>query len=394
MNAGWQGLFAIEKNSDAFATLSSNLMERKGFGFSWPDWLPKKALAIEEFLEVSKNKLQPLRGNIGLLAGGPPCQGFSTFGKRNEGDPRNLMFLHYLQVVEKLSPKMILMENVRGILAPFSKPVKNGSSTLGRGVAYADIIRSALENKYRVWTSIVHAKDYGVPQNRPRFILIGVRKDIALETQIDPFVLLTRIRESFLTGKGLSLHLTSAKEALSDLRRKKELTYDSQDSIGYKNGGYGEQSSSYQKLMHRGVNDRLADSHRFTKHLPATVEKFRWLLDNCVSGKKLAQSERGSFCNNKHVLSILNPDRVAPTVTTLPDDIIHYAEPRILTVREMARLQSFPDWFQFKGKYTTGGPMRTKECPRYTQVGNAVPPLLAEALGAVLLKLLRNLLRD
>ena len=72
-------------------------------------------------------------------------------------------------------------------------------------------------------------------------------------------------------------------------------------------------------------------------------------------------------------------------MTTLPDDMIHYAEPRILTVREMARLQSFPDWFQFKGKYTTGGDRRTKECPRYTQVGNAVPPLLAEAIGRALL---------
>lgn len=72
-------------------------------------------------------------------------------------------------------------------------------------------------------------------------------------------------------------------------------------------------------------------------------------------------------------------------MTTLPDDMIHYAEPRILTVRETARLQSFPDWFQFKGKYTTGGDRRTKECPRYTHMGNAVPPLLAEAIGRALL---------
>ena len=76
---------------------------------------------------------------------------------------------------------------------------------------------------------------------------------------------------------------------------------------------------------------------------------------------------------------------LARTVTTLPDDMIHYAEPRILTVRENARLQTFPDWFSFKGKYTTGGHRRKYECPRYTQVGNAVPPLLAEAIGETLL---------
>ena len=72
---------------------------------------------------------------------------------------------------------------------------------------------------------------------------------------------------------------------------------------------------------------------------------------------------------------------LAPTITTLPDDVLHYCEPRILTVRECARIQSFPDWFRFEGKYTTGGKERVKECPRYTQVGNAVPPLLAKAIG-------------
>src|SRR3546814_425596 len=76
--------------------------------------------------------------------------------------------------------------------------------------------------------------------------------------------------------------------------------------------------------------------------------------------------------------------RSAPTITTLPDDVLHYSEPRILTVRESARLQSFPDWFQFKGKFTTGGDRRTRECPRYTQVGNAVPPHLARAIGTAI----------
>ena len=82
----------------------------------------------------------------------------------------------------------------------------------------------------------------------------------------------------------------------------------------------------------------------------------------------------------------MSPTQPAPTLTTLPDDILHYGEPRILTVRECARLQSFPDWFTFHGKYTTGGDRRKVECPRYTQVGNAVPPLLAKAIGAGILK--------
>jgi DNA (cytosine-5)-methyltransferase 1 len=82
---------------------------------------------------------------------------------------------------------------------------------------------------------------------------------------------------------------------------------------------------------------------------------------------------------------VLDPDKPAPTITSMPDDLLHYAEPRTLTVRENARLQTFPDWFAFQGKYTTGGDRRAREVPRFTQVANAVPPLLAELWGEVLL---------
>ena len=95
----------------------------------------------------------------------------------------------------------------------------------------------------------------------------------------------------------------------------------------------------------------------------------------------------------KKVTRVLDPADIAPTITSLPDDLLHYSEPRILTVRENARLQSFPDWFQFKGKYTTGGSRRRNEVPRFTQVANAVPPLLAEQLGLVLARIVRGLRR-
>ena len=98
----------------------------------------------------------------------------------------------------------------------------------------------------------------------------------------------------------------------------------------------------------------------------------------------LFRSERERFGVKKQHLVVLNADNPSHTLTTLPDDYLHYAEPRILTVREYARLQSFPDWFSFHGKYTTGGHLRTKQCPRYTQVGNAVPPRLARFLGTLI----------
>jgi DNA (cytosine-5)-methyltransferase 1 len=96
---------------------------------------------------------------------------------------------------------------------------------------------------------------------------------------------------------------------------------------------------------------------------------------------------RASFGLKKCAIRVLDPDRPSPTITSMPDDLIHYKEARTLTVRENARLQSFPDSFVFKGKYTSGGQLRKREVPRFTQVANAVPPLAAEALGSSLLAL-------
>ena len=83
----------------------------------------------------------------------------------------------------------------------------------------------------------------------------------------------------------------------------------------------------------------------------------------------------------------MSPDKISNTITTIPEDTLHYKEARILTARETARIQSFPDWFEFLGRYTTGGPRRKFECPRYTQIGNAVPPLMAETLGKLIINL-------
>ena len=104
----------------------------------------------------------------------------------------------------------------------------------------------------------------------------------------------------------------------------------------------------------------------------------------------MSDADRERLGIGKHAITPLSPDLPSHTLTTLPDDLLHYAEPRIHTVREHARLQSFPDWFEFRGKFTTGGSVRTQECPRYTQVGNAVPPLLAEAIGIAIKRLLNN----
>jgi DNA (cytosine-5)-methyltransferase 1 len=123
------------------------------------------------------------------------------------------------------------------------------------------------------------------------------------------------------------------------------------------------------------------DSMRLARHREDVRTRFAKILKECPQGVRMNEANRERFGLKKHRIYPMCSTQPAPTITTLPDDVLHYSEPRILTVRECARLQSFPDWFEFKGKYTTGGALRKKECPRYTQVGNAVPPLLARALG-------------
>jgi DNA (cytosine-5)-methyltransferase 1 len=392
MTAGWEGLFAVEKDPLAFSTLKHNLVDNGSAWFKWPAWLPKEPTSIENLLANYEAELQQLRRKVRLLTGGPPCQGFSSIGRRLAHDPRNQVFKHYLELVEILQPAAVLMENVRGILHPFTKSNSKSSNQTDKPPIYADLIKSSLDDlDYEVWPAIIHAKDHGVPQTRPRFILIGARragrKNLAA---LKPFTVMENLRAGFLKKKGLGTDPVTVKEAISDLCMSAGRIEDCKDTRGYKQGTYGKQTSEYQTLLHGDENGGLADSHRFAKHLDTTVTKFKWLIANCDKGKRLEQNERGEYANKKHYVYILHPSRPAPTVTTLPDDLLHYSEPRILTVREMARLQSFPDWFAFKGKYTTGGDLRTKQCPRYTQVGNAVPPLLAELLGQTLIQFLNE----
>jgi DNA (cytosine-5)-methyltransferase 1 len=124
---------------------------------------------------------------------------------------------------------------------------------------------------------------------------------------------------------------------------------------------------------------------RLARHREETLRRFRLALDQSRKGVTLTNAERYALgIMNKHSFAILHENMPSHTLTTLPDDLLHYSEPRILTVREYARLQSFPDTFSFHGNYTTGGKRRTTEAPRYTQVGNAVAPLMAELLGWLL----------
>jgi len=386
-NSGlWKGLFAIEKSSDAFETFNHNLIENKNH-FNWPNWLPKSNHDINTVIKSYANELKLLRGDIDMVAGGPPCQGFSTAGKRIEDDSRNKLIKSYIKFIRKVQPKIIFFENVKGFTQKFDK-------NKIRGKVYSEYVKSALEYTpkdknylgYKVEGRLVDFSEYGIPQKRTRFILVGIRKDIVNKTKpSDFFELIRNEREIFLISKGIGL-TNSLEDAISDLLRINETN--SPDTKSFKAGFYSKPKSNYQKLLKGNYSKKIPDSHRFAKHSSYTIKKLKYILKNADKNKTLSDTIKERFNLKKRTIIPLSGSTPTPTITTLPDDYVHYCEPRIFTVREYARIQSFNDWFEFKGKYTTGGKRRKQEVHRYSQIGNAIPPLFGEQSGLVLNKLI------
>ena len=390
-NAGWQGVFAVEKDEMAFETFKTNMLDLEGAysHFKWPKWLPQEATTIQELLKKYPDKLRSLEGKVDLIAGGPPCQGFSLAGMRNAHDPRNKLSGQYTKMVEIIRPKYLLLENVRGFNAAFS-----GVDGRKAKVPQAMIVKQQLEKHgYKIFTDYVNCQDFGVPQRRQRFLMIGVREDLYNEG-VDPFGVLGQMRLTFMKSKGLKGSYVSVEEAISDLELERHELIHHSGSLenGFKAIDYiaPKKLNPYQKIMRKGLNGSKPDSLRLPRHRKETKQKFKLVQKICRPGVALSNAQREKLGTKKQAITMLDPAKPSKTLTTLPDDIIHYSEPRILTVRESARIQSFPDDFKFKGKYTTGGMRRTKECPRYTQVGNAVPPLLGEVLGQVLNQLKKS----
>ncbi|WP_082702232.1 DNA cytosine methyltransferase [Pseudacidovorax intermedius] len=384
MAAGWNGIFAVERDQNAFESLKENLIDKDSSrSFSWPSWLSKDPHAVDELLGNYRGDLIGLRNQVDLLAGGPPCQGFSAAGRREASDPRNKLTASYLDFVSLIQPKLVLIENVKGITVDFiDKKSKTGT------INYAQKIISALSDEYNVHTRLIDTSQFGVPQKRKRFFILGIRKDISAFMEKNPFDVIDELRLEFLKNKGICVPI-SAKAAISDLETERNGVRDSSECHGFKEISYCGPLTAFQRLMNAGMGEGITDT-RLARHNPVIRERFEQLIERCHADGRLnisiSSELRASYGLKKCAIRVLDPDSPSPTITSMPDDLIHYKEPRTLTVRENARLQSFPDSFVFKGKYTTGGERRKREVPRFTQVANAVPPLVAEAIGRALIK--------
>jgi DNA (cytosine-5)-methyltransferase 1 len=348
--AGFDIAGATDINPDALNTYSHNFPQIDIYESD----INQIARDTGDFLDALNTSV----GEIEIVIGGPPCKGFSTAGSMDPDDPRNSLIESYLKVVEKLDPAVVVMENVEGILGM-------------EGGKYAQKIQEELRSQgYQVPPpQKICAAAYGVPQLRTRIFFTGFKSDTPLQLpepthHISPNPELKPSHPE-LDESSLSPVL-SVSDAISDLAFL---------GIGEESEKYVmEPQTEYQEDLRRGQKELF--NHLSTNH-GETVQKRLSMMPPGGTMDDIPEE----YQTSKHTQQRFHPEHPAPTVTTLPEDMVHYEIPRIPTVRELARIQSFPDWFEFRGPRTTGGPHRKERCPQYSQVGNAVPPRLAEAIA-------------
>jgi DNA (cytosine-5)-methyltransferase 1 len=432
---------------------------------------------------------------VALMSGGPPCQSFSLAGLRDRFNPRNNLPFEFAQLASLLQPRLVLLENVSGLLRPFTDKRTGEQAVPALEVARAFAIEGFLPLCFHL-----NAWHFGVAQNRPRFVmlainmrrLVGGNGAVFLRQMVGRLITLAEAAQKSPTKhatwdairKAGEFYLQTADQKLGTNWRKqlKDLL-----SINHPTtatdwaSGFPETvsdndpiaalasfsaSNVEKKTVRYAINDlatgtalikntgnfpipvwakaaeySLVPNHHYRRNCGRVRARFRLYqaMQNCridgqhrrileaalratddrsrddglkiipqevvknlieyglidVSGREFtpeatkAQSAFVQLLENlhtrKHSQACLDPDQPAPATLSIPDDACHYAkgQDRTLTVREMARIQSFPDWFEFRGKVTTGGGARRHEVPQYTQVGNAVPPLMAKGLGEV-----------
>lgn len=294
------------------------------------------------------------RGELTCLVGGPPCQAFSVYNhQRGMHDARASLFHEYLRMVEGLHPQWVVMENVTGMLSA------------GDGEAARTILSSLQELGYIVEWRVLKAEEYGVPQERRRIVFLGNRIGAPI------------VWPQPTHGEGLSPYVT-VWDAIGDLPRLEN----GEVPIGpvrYRTAP----ASSYQQQL-RGNAVKVAN-HQASKLAPINQQRMQHIPEGGswrdIPHELLpAGMKKARRCDHTKRYGRLRKDGLSSTVLTKCDihwgAYIHPDQNRSLTVREAARLQSFPDWFEFAGPRTE----------QYIQVGNAVPPLLGRKIAEAVLE--------
>jgi DNA (cytosine-5)-methyltransferase 1 len=414
-NAGFTPVFVNELNEHAMATYLANRHHLVG----GKPFAQQEHLRCHDAQELRGERLEKLVNDLAaiglsfpatkmrtclsgstldLLAGGPPCQGYSGLGHRRsyavdkKDLPSNQLYARMAAIIERLRPRIFLFENVRGLLN--ARWTQDGDAKIWPDV----LARFRAIPDYEVRWKLVLAKDYGVPQNRPRVLLVGIRKDIVakstmLKLDADP-------EDAILCGflpAGDPSECPDLVDLLGDLvdpEVGKALLKGQFPPGALATTSYPlPATTAEQKAMRAPApadefrSNRELTEQDYSRHAPRIVSKFKYMLANNGEIPEYAQTKKFS----QRVLPKRWENR-GPSITanSMPDDYVHFSQPRTLTVREWARLQLFPDWYRFEGKRTTGGLRRAgnpregnfdREVPKYTQIGNAVPVGLAERVG-------------
>jgi DNA (cytosine-5)-methyltransferase 1 len=334
--AGFETRVAVEVSSPARDTILTNTKRLKR---SLDIFTDVTTIQTDDILNATKLK----RGEVGLVSGGPPCQPFSTAGKRGAlGDPRGSLFRDFLRLVDGLQPRFFVMENVRGLLsAPIRhRPHADRDQSLENdeqpGSAFAVILEEFERIGYSFVYGLLNSADYGVPQTRERVIILGSRDHEPLE--------LPKATHGF---KGKPQPWKTLRDALTNLNDPKPQFQP-----------YSENRLKYLQLVPEGGNWRS---------LPLE------LREAAMGGAFMSGGGKVGFYRR------LSWDKPSPTVTTSPaqkaTDMCHPSELRPISVREAARIQGFPDDWVFCGNISD----------QYRQIGNAVPVGLGHAIGTTLM---------
>lgn len=375
---GYNALLHLEIDQAACKTLRTRMKHYK-----YSDEDIEKAVLCDDITRkgIIEEIESRLKDKVDIIIGGPPCQAFSTQGRAQDpnsmrNDPRNYLFENYLQILNHFKPKFFIFENVRGMLT--AKPT---------GIKIFDIIISEMRKTYKVCnnpqTILLNAADYGVPQIRQRVILIGVRNDI----NIEPEEIYARIQKTHSANheNGLLPYVT-VRDAISDLPQIQA----------------GDGSDCWTFAEYQNMNDyvsRIRDkkfafiyNHKARAHNEKDRERYRILSEHGNWQLKDLQTIRPDLINHdpKHFgnrYTVQSWDKPAKTICAhlyKDGNLFIHPDPeqaRTFTVREAARVQSFPDDFYFEGSRTE----------QFKQVGNAVPPLMAQAFAHTLKQFLQEL---
>ncbi len=363
--AGGMTLGFEQAGFDVLAAVEIDPIHCATHEYNFPMWTTICASVTEISGKDIRQRSQIGEQEVDLVFGGPPCQGFSLMGKRAFDDPRNQLVSHFMRLVKELEAKYFVMENVKGL-------------TLGNHRHFVDeVIQNFQKKGYQILNpyQVLNASHFGVPQHRERLFLIGCRQDLILPNYPSP-----------ITKPAKAKHIPKELVDLPDTPTVRDAITDLPDISRYQElsdrdwciAKYNQPQSFYSEYLRglqpdpkdlsypRQYNPELLTSSISTIHSPTSIARFRSTPNGEVEKiSRFLKLDPDGICNT---LRAGTPSNRGAFTAPRP---IHPDQPRCITVREAARLHSYPDWFRFH---------RTK-WHGFRQIGNSVPPLLARAVA-------------